>query len=137
MGICTFILKSSQLEYILCICPNSNGGNLPRHKKKRNCRNFANNIVFKPVGISMHELEMVILELDEFEAIRLCDHDDKNQIEASEIMHVSRATVQRLLNTGRKKLVDSLLNSKALQINNSQNIQCRKNTLIKTDKDEN
>ena len=85
----------------------------------------------------MHELEMIILELDEFEAIRLCDHDDKNQIEASEIMQVSRATVQRLLNTGRKKLIDALLNAKALQINNAQNIQCRQNTLSKTHKNEN
>ena len=110
---------------------------MPRHKKKRNCRGFKNNIVFKPAGIKIHDLEVIILELDEFEAIRLCDHEDKNQIEASEIMHVSRATVQRLLSTGRKKLVDSLLNAKALQINHSQDISYRENTLIKTDNDEN
>ena len=85
----------------------------------------------------MRELEVNILELDEFEAIRLCDHDDKNQIEASEIMHVSRTTVQRLLNTGRKKLVDSLLNNKALQINKSQNFNYRENTQINIDQDEN
>lgn len=109
---------------------------MPRHKKNRNCRRFKNNIVFKPAGIAMHELDVIILELDEFEAIRLCDHDDKSQIEASELMHVSRATVQRLLNTGRKKLVDSLLNGKALQINNSLNKPCCKKTLIKTDTDE-
>ena len=121
----------------MCICTYRSGGNLPRHKKNRNCRHFKNNIVFKPVGIEMHELEMIILELDEFEAIRLCDHDDKNQIEASEIMQVSRATVQRLLNTGRKKLIDALLNAKALQINNAQNIPCRQNTLSKTHKNEN
>lgn len=110
---------------------------MPRHKKQRKCRAFANNILFKPAGIEMRELEVNILELDEFEAIRLCDHDDKNQIEASEIMHVSRATVQRLLNTGRKKLVDSLLNNKALQINKSQNFNYRENTQNNIDQDEN
>lgn len=70
----------------------------------------------------MRDLDMVIIELDEFEAIRLCDYEGNNQIEASEMMHVSRATVQRLLNSGRKKLVDSILNSKALRINHSQDI---------------
>lgn len=95
---------------------------MPRCKKKRKCRGFKNEIVFKPQRIEMHELEVVTIELDEFEAIRLCDHEDKNQIEASEVMHVSRATVQRLLSSGRKKIVDSLLNSKALRINNSQDI---------------
>lgn len=78
----------------------------------------------------MHELKMVIIELDEFEAIRLCDYEDKNQIEASEVMHVSRATVQRLLSSGRKKIVDSLLNSKVLHINNSQDVKCNQNMSI-------
>ena len=78
----------------------------------------------------MNELEVVTIELDEFEARRLCDNEDKNQIEASEIMHISRATVQRLLSSGRKKIVDSLLNSKALRINNSQDITGNKQIII-------
>lgn len=104
--------------------------NMPRCKKKRKCRGFKSNIIFKPIGIEMHELKMVIIELDEFEAIRLCDYEDKNQIEASEVMHVSRATVQRLLSSGRKKIVDSLLNSKVLHINNSQDVKCNQNMSI-------
>lgn len=109
---------------------------MPRCKKKRKCRGFENNIIFKPIGIEMRELERVILELDEFEAIRLCDYEDKNQIEASEVMHVSRATVQRLLSSGRKKIVDSLLNSKVLHINNSQEIKCNQNMTIDVNESE-
>ncbi len=54
--------------------------------------------------------------LDEFEALRLCDYDGLSQIEAAEAMGISRGTVQRLLASGRKKVVDSLLHQKALKI---------------------
>lgn len=74
--------------------------------------------MFKPVGIPGFDLDEVKLELDEFEAIRLCDYEDKNQIQASEAMDVSRATIQRLLSSGRKKIVDALLNSKRISIQN-------------------
>ena len=103
---------------------------MPRCKKRRNCRGFKNSIVFKPAGITVHDLEMVVIELDEFEAIRLCDYEDKNQIEASEMMHVSRATVQRLLTSGRKKIVDSILHSKGLRINNSQDVSVNEETML-------
>jgi predicted DNA-binding protein (UPF0251 family) len=77
------------------------------------------NKAFKPVGLTMKELSNINIALDEFEAMRLCDLEDKNQIEASEIMRISRGTIQRLLESGRKKLVDALLNSKAINIKNS------------------
>ncbi len=64
-------------------------------------------------------MESVDVNLDEFEAMRLCDLDGKSQIEASEVMGVSRGTIQRLLNSGRKKVIDALLNSKALNIKDS------------------
>lgn len=70
----------------------------------------------KPSGVPRIELEMVELGLDEFEAIRLCDYDGKSQIEASEQMNISRGTVQRLLQSGRYKLVDALLHSKGIMI---------------------
>ena len=91
---------------------------MPRCKKERKCRSFANIRVFKPKGSPSSELEDVVLELDEFEAMRLCDHDDMNQIEASTTMEVSRATVQRLLQSGRKKIVDALLHNKIIILSN-------------------
>ena len=93
---------------------------MPPHKKMRRCRHFGDKKVFKPIGIPATELEQVNIELDEFEAIRLCDLEDKSQIEAGEVMGVSRGTVQRLLLSGRAKVVDGLLNSKAIIIENKQ-----------------
>ena len=54
--------------------------------------------------------------LDEFEAVRLCDHDQLSQIEAAARMRVSRGTVQRLLEAGRFKIADALLHDKAIHI---------------------
>ncbi|MCS5421338.1 MULTISPECIES: DUF134 domain-containing protein [Psychrilyobacter] len=87
-------------------------------KKKRCCRFLENEIVYKPVGISMKEIDLNNIEADEFEAIRICDYEGKSQIEASELMGISRGTIQRLLNSGRKKIVDSFLNEKAIVIKN-------------------
>jgi uncharacterized protein len=71
---------------------------------------------FKPIGIPIIELKEEVLHLDEFEAMRLCDYDGMNQIQAAEAMGVSRATVQRLLLSGRKKIVDALLHSKGITV---------------------
>lgn len=89
-------------------------------KKKRDCRLINNEIFFKPSDTPLRELEIVKLNLDEFEALRLCDYEDKNQIEAGAIMNVSRGTIQRLLMNGRKKILESLLKEKALCIRNDE-----------------
>lgn len=89
-----------------------------RGKKKRCCRFLENEIVYKPRGITMKEITTNNVEADEFEAIRICDYEGLSQIEASALMGVSRGTIQRLLNSGRKKIVDSFLNEKAIVIKN-------------------
>lgn len=89
---------------------------MPRCKKKRCCRQLNGERCLKPAGFPHRELEMVEIDLDEFEAIRLCDFDGKSQIEASEEMGISRGTVQRLLQSGRYKVVDALLHSKGIVI---------------------
>ena len=63
--------------------------------------------------------EMAKMELDELEAVRLADYEGKSQIETGEIMNVSRGTVQRLLASGRKKIMDGFLHSKAIKLKNT------------------
>lgn len=92
---------------------------MPKCKKIRCCRLLENEIIFKPTGVPLSELEIIEIEADELEAIRLCDHEGKSQIEAGESMSISRGTVQRLLNSGRKKLLDGLLFQKAIKLKNS------------------
>ena len=91
----------------------------PRKKKQRNCicplREKLGH-VFKPAGTPLREMKVIILDHDELEAIFLCDGRDMNQKRAGEMMGVSRGTVQRLLASGRKKVIDALVGQKALAI---------------------
>ena len=64
----------------------------------------------------MTELSRIRLGLDELEALRLCDLEDHDQVEAGRRMRVSRGTVQRLLVSGRRKVVSALLDTAALII---------------------
>lgn len=91
----------------------------PRKKKQRNCicpLREKLGLVFKPAGTPLKELDVLMLEHDELEALFLCDSQDLNQERAGEMMGVSRGTVQRLLTEGRKKLVAALVEQKALAI---------------------
>ena len=92
---------------------------LPRCKKQRCCRRFGSEIVYKPVAIPCSELPEVLIELDEFEAMRLCDLEELDQTAAGEQMGVSRGTIQRLLTSGRKKLLAALINSAVIRIPNT------------------
>lgn len=83
-------------------------------RKRRRCRPLGGSRGMKPMGIPRSCLKEVYLELDEFEALRLCDSEGMNQIEAAQAMGISRGTVQRLLTSGRKKMVDSLLHLHSL-----------------------
>jgi uncharacterized protein len=64
----------------------------------------------------MHELEEVVMTLDEFEAIRLADLDGLYQEQAAECMNVSRATVSRIVESAHRKMADVLVHGKALRI---------------------
>ena len=55
------------------------------------------------------EAEPVIIMPDELEALRLVYLEGLTQKEASERMGISRGTLWRLLDSGRKKLVKALI----------------------------
>lgn len=75
------------------------------------------------MGLPGHQLEQVMINLDEFEAIRLCDLEGNNQIEASKSMGISRGTIQRLLSSGRAKIADALLVGKIIVIQQNQELK--------------
>lgn len=89
---------------------------MPRTPKHRCCRSDASGRFYKPRGVPMRELECIKLELDEFEAMRLCDMDLLDQTEAGERMGVSRGTIQRLLESARKKLIQAIVEKHGFQI---------------------
>lgn len=72
--------------------------------------------VFQPEGLSVADLPEVVLNLDEFEAIRLVDLLGQYQDEAAARMHVSRPTAGRVLERARRKIADALVHGKVLRI---------------------
>jgi predicted DNA-binding protein (UPF0251 family) len=91
----------------------------PRPKKHRNCHCphlLPGTLVIKPAGLPTKSLDKVILDIDELEALRLCDGEGLSQAGAGAQMAVSRGTVQRLVTSGRKKLIDAILQGQALVI---------------------
>ncbi len=52
----------------------------------------------------------------EYEAIRLVDYEGLTQEEAAKKMGVSRGTIWRLLESGRKKVLEALITSRPLLI---------------------
>jgi len=89
---------------------------VPRCKKQRCCRGFKNDIIYKPRAIPLKELLIINIELDEFEAMRLCDLESHDQESAGRRMGVSRGTIQRLVDSGRKKLVGAIVSCAAIRI---------------------
>jgi len=91
-----------------------------RCKKHRCCRLINGEIIYRPIAVPLDEGEITIIAPDEFEAMRLCDLDGLSQITAGARMEVSRGTVQRLLVSGRRKVIAALLNGGVIRINNQE-----------------
>ena len=89
---------------------------MPRPKCRRNICGMPDKNYFKPRGIPAGDLEEIVLNLDEFEAIRLADHEQLYQEEAAARMNISRQTFGRIIDGAHKKIADVLMNGKALKI---------------------
>jgi predicted DNA-binding protein (UPF0251 family)/predicted Fe-Mo cluster-binding NifX family protein len=71
---------------------------------------------FKPAGASARDLAHVDLGFDELEAIRLADYEGLYQEAAALRMGVSRQTFARIVESGRRKVADAIVNGKCLRI---------------------
>jgi len=89
---------------------------MPRPKCHRHIMGAPDKKYFKPRGIPFMELEEVVLNLDEFEAVRLADYEHLYQEQAAEKMNISRQTFGRIIDAAHKKIADVLINGKALRI---------------------
>ncbi len=68
--------------------------------------------------------ETVILNIDEYETIRLLDGEGLTQQECSIRMGIARTSVQAIYESARKKLADVLVNGKHLSINGGSCLIC-------------
>ncbi|MBU0585946.1 DUF134 domain-containing protein [Candidatus Micrarchaeota archaeon] len=89
---------------------------MPRPRCFRRICGRPNATYFKPAGIRMASLEEVILNPDEFEAVRLKDMENMDQIKAAEQMRISQPTFHRLLGSARRKIAEAIVDGKAIRI---------------------
>ena len=71
---------------------------------------------FKPRGVPVRDLEVLVLTMDEFEALRLADLEGLYQDDAGARMGVSRQTFGNILDSARRKVADCVVNGKAIKI---------------------
>ena len=87
--------------------------------RPRLCRRIAFNPqvkFFKPQGIPLRQLEVVILSHEELEALRLKYELGLEQIKAPKEMNTSQSTFQRILASANKKVAQALVEGKAIEI---------------------
>ena len=89
---------------------------MPRPPKCRTITGFPGAASFKPAGIPARNLEEVVITIDEFEALRLADHEGLYHEDAAASMGISRQTFGNILTEARKKTAECLVQGKALRI---------------------
>lgn len=89
---------------------------LARPRKLRKVCDLPETNQFGPLNPCKEDIETISMTVEEYEAIRLIDLEGLTQEECAEIMHVARATVQRIYVKARRKLADFLVNGNMLNI---------------------
>jgi predicted DNA-binding protein (UPF0251 family) len=68
---------------------------------------------YRPIGLS-EESSPVVLNYEEYEAIRLSDFELLGQMEAAQIMEISRPTFARIYESARRKVAQAFVQGKAI-----------------------
>lgn len=71
---------------------------------------------FKPAGIPARDLEIIEIDIDEFEAIRLADREGMYQEDAALKMNISRQTFGRIIDSAHRKIATAITEGKGLKI---------------------
>lgn len=89
---------------------------MPRPRKCRKVCCLPRNMAFYPANTESKGSDVIIMSVDEYESVRLIDHEGFSQEECGEYMNIARTTVQLVYNSARKKLADALVNGRPLKI---------------------
>lgn len=89
---------------------------MPRPFRTRRVRFRPGITYFKPAGVPMSRLNEIVLTMEEFESIRLKDHERMEQSKAAEKMNISQPTFNRVLTSARKKIAEAITEGKAIKI---------------------
>jgi uncharacterized protein len=88
---------------------------MPRRKRMRKVVAPPGFRGYKPYGTRHSRTNHVDLLYEEYEAIKLADYDLMNQLEASKIMGVSRATFARVYESARRKIAKALVETREIR----------------------
>jgi len=97
---------------------------MPRPKKWRKVCRLPDTNRFGPLDSHADAGDIVNMTVDEYETIRLIDLEGLTQEECAGQMSISRTTVQGIYNEARRKLAESLVNGKELQIEGGRYLLC-------------
>jgi len=89
---------------------------MPRPARYRKVEYPPLNKGFTPIGKKTKADELILLLLEEYEAIRLVDYEYLNQVDAAKRMEVSRPTLTRIYDSARKKIAKALVSSLRIEI---------------------
>ena len=89
---------------------------MPKPKKERSVQQPPTVTYFKPHGVPMARLEQVLLNVDEYEAIRLVDYENMDQAAAADKLGISRPTCARIVSGAHKKIAEAITLGKAIRI---------------------
>jgi predicted DNA-binding protein (UPF0251 family) len=89
---------------------------MPRPRRCRNINFEPKVLYFKPQGVPLRDLKVIVLTLEEFESIRLKDYQNMTQTTAATKMGISQPTFQRILTNARKKIAEGIVMGKAIEI---------------------
>ena len=89
---------------------------MPRPRKWRKVCCLPESNVYGPLNNTEPMNKVIVMAVEEYEAIRLIDLENLTQEECAEKMNVSRATVQSIYKDARSKIADSLVNGNHLKI---------------------
>ena len=89
---------------------------MPRPKKCRKVCCLPRINEFLPAQSDSSEREVVIVTVDEYEAVRLIDNEGFSQEECSGYMSIARTTVQQIYDSARKKIARALVEGLPLKI---------------------
>lgn len=68
---------------------------------------------FKPIGLPEGS-DLVVLNYEEYESIRLSDFEFRGQVEAAMIMNISRPTYARIYESARRKVAQAFIQGRTI-----------------------
>ncbi len=100
---------------------------MPRPRKQRDVCCLPEISEFIPKREGSPQREIVVMTVDEYEAIRLIDNEGLSQEECSDLMNVARTTAQQIYTTARRKIARALVEGLPIKIEGGDYRICSEN----------